>query len=783
MRTTRRNLLQAATIICTIVVVFTLVWKPVAVAQRDPKSGADNKINTKFDIQDPGMIDVSTLDVAHLGPPIEPNAWEKPAGRHVETGEDLDEEEEPNGAPGTATPLSATEGRIEGNIRPNGDVDYYSFAAPSAGRLYAATQTTSSANGEIDSVIDVLGSDGATVLENDDNDGSFSSLSSSIAGVNLPSAGVYFIRVRHASAALQLRPYFLYFAFRNVAPLAETGAANNTPATAQPLGSASEVNGAVSPAADVDFYSMALSAGDTVFMSLNIDPERDNVQWNGRLGFGLFGSGSPSLVLVSNDTRIGSAANPLSEEFFFTVKDAGTFFAYVDEPAAGGGAGNTYTLSITVFPANSNPNCTTYASTDVPKVIPTGPGLVSSNIVVPPGSGRIDSAQVLLTLTHTFMQDLDVNLVSPRANDNGLFTDIGAGTVGGPQTGMNMWVDDDAAIPPFFAITEDFRIQPEIQYRLEYLNGEDPTGTWRLDIRDDVTGGGGNLTGWSLRICEVEEPAPGRTTIFATDFESDNGGFTHSGTLDEWEYGTPNTAATSTVNPVASFRDCGSGTKCWKTDLDNTYDSNSSQNLDSPQIVIPADATEVELSWMMRYQFESATSDHAWIEVRPVGNPSGNKIVGEWGGSTMVNSVGDPAVNIGQSAGWGLYSAGLSDFAGQTVVVRFHVDSDPSINLGGLAVDDVKITSAASAAVPVIVSGRLETSGGRGIAKGRVVLTEQNGTQHLAISSTFGYFQFESVLSQQNVTVSASSKRYTFSPVSLSLNGNVHTVMTGTPVP
>ena len=102
-----------------------------------------------------------------------------------------------------------------------------------------------------------------------------------------------------------------------------------------------------------------------------------------------------------------------------------------------------------------NSDCTTYASTDVPKAIPSGPGLTSSVINVPPGSGRINSAEVYLNLTHTLMQDLDVNLVSPRGNDNGLFTDIGAGTVGGIQTGMDMWIDDDAAAPSFFAVTED----------------------------------------------------------------------------------------------------------------------------------------------------------------------------------------------------------------------------------------------------------------------------------------------------------------------------------------
>ena len=214
---------------------------------------------------------------------------------------------------------------------------------------------SSAAGGAQDSVMDVIGTDGTTVLENDDNDGSFGSTSSSIAGLIFPSAGTYYIRVRHSSAASQLRPYYLYFAFRNTAPLIETASGNNTPATAQPLGSASEVNGAVTPIPDPDFYSIPLNAGDSVFLSLDIDPERDNVQWNGRLGFGLFGPAGtrPNQVLVSNDGSTGSVANPLSENFIFTVKDTGTYYIYVDEGSNPTLTGGTYRVSATVFPYDS----------------------------------------------------------------------------------------------------------------------------------------------------------------------------------------------------------------------------------------------------------------------------------------------------------------------------------------------------------------------------------------------------------------------------------------------
>jgi hypothetical protein len=48
------------------------------------------------------------------------------------------------------------------------------------------------------------------VIEFDDNDGSFGSSSSTIAGATLPAAGTYYLQVRHFSATSPLRPYNLY---------------------------------------------------------------------------------------------------------------------------------------------------------------------------------------------------------------------------------------------------------------------------------------------------------------------------------------------------------------------------------------------------------------------------------------------------------------------------------------------------------------------------------------------------------------------------------------------
>ncbi len=83
-------------------------------------------------------------------------------------------EAEPNDTTATATPIEAGE-RIRAP-RTVGDVDHYRFTAEAGDRVFAAALTSGSVASS-DSQLALLGSDGTTVLESDDDDGSFGSLS------------------------------------------------------------------------------------------------------------------------------------------------------------------------------------------------------------------------------------------------------------------------------------------------------------------------------------------------------------------------------------------------------------------------------------------------------------------------------------------------------------------------------------------------------------------------------------------------------------------------------
>lgn len=603
---------------------------------------------------------------------------QSPVGPLVEAplGQGFGGEVEPNGTAATATPLAGNDVVVRANIFPNGDLDFYSFTAAAGDRVYVATQTSFSANGSSDSQLDVLDTDGTTSLEFDDDNGTFGGLSSSIAGVTIPAPGTYYVRVKHFSATNQLRPYDLHFRLQSGAPVAEVEP-NDTTGTAQSLPASGWISGSTSSTTDADYYSVSLNAGDTLSVSLDLDPERDTVEWNGQLGVAIFGG----FILTINDA---GGAGPDSEAHFMTVPTAGTYYVRVNLPT-GGTTFGTYHLSVSVKPrADEGVNCTTYSSTDVPQTIPTGPGLVSSTITVP-GNPRIADLDVSIQLTHASMPDLDVHLRSPAGNDNGLFTDIGVNT---NQT-MNLTIDDEAAIPlGTYTVLDQMVQSPELAYRLAWFDGEDAGGTWTLDLRDDTTANGGTLTGWSIRVCEPPPPPacpPGfaPVTVYSSDFEAGDGGFTHSGTADEWERGLPTFAPLTT---------CASGSNCWVTDLDNTYNASSNQDLLSPNINLAGLVAPVVVRWAQRYQVESASFDHFSVDVQQAGGSNPTRLF-EWLDATMTDSVGNPTVTVQESAGWGVFERRADAYAGLNTELRFHLDSDTTVQLAGLAIDDVSVTA------------------------------------------------------------------------------------------
>ncbi len=580
-------------------------------------------------------------------------------------------EAEPNDTAADATPLLANPVKVKGNISPGGDADVYSFQAAAGSRVYAATMTAFSSTGSTDTVLELLGSDGVTILESDDNNAVFGPSGSSIAGAAIPADGTYYLRVRGILASTQIRGYDLYVRIQPDAPTPEAEP-NDAPASAQPVPPGGHISGQISSFSDVDVYSFNLGAGDTAVVSLDLDPERDNVEWDGILQLGPFGG----LFMPVNDA---GSAGPDSESHHITAKDAGTYYAVVSANTEGTTFG-TYALSISIIRAEPCPgNSSVHHSPNVPVAIPTGPANVSSSLIVP-GHPRIGRLRVGINLTHSRIADLDVELRAPGGNVAALFTDINGLSV--PLT-MDVVLDDGAAIPiNSYNVFSGMNSQPMNPYRLDHFYGQDAGGQWTLTIRDDAADNGGVLNSWFLEICEEPlSPCPSQIVVYSSDFEPGDGGFTSAGVENEWQWGVPNAEPITTAH---------SGVKAWVTDLTGPYNASSNQDLISPAIDLTAALPPIYLRWAQKHQIESASFDRAWVQVQ---NPGGGNPtrVWEWLGASMRVSVGNPGVILEQSAGWAMREADISAYAGQVIEVRFHLDSDPTVQLAGLAIDDVSV--------------------------------------------------------------------------------------------
>lgn len=151
-------------------------------------------------------------------------------------------------------------------------------------------------------------------------------------------------------------------------------------------------------------------------------------------------------------------------------------------------------------------------------VIPTGPGVISSQIDVAGAKGFIWDIDVVTSITHLRPTDLDITLTSPFGNVMTLTTDNG----GGFDNVYSLTVWDEQANPggqvPYATGFNDGMVTdhqymnnviaspltPEEGFSLAalfsslYFGGAD--GTWTLTISDDTAGEGGTLNNWALRF-------------------------------------------------------------------------------------------------------------------------------------------------------------------------------------------------------------------------------------------------------------------------------------------
>lgn len=176
-----------------------------------------------------------------------------------------------------------------------------------------------------------------------------------------------------------------------------------------------------------------------------------------------------------------------------TLSDNTTYYWRVRASNACATGGFSPAFSFTT----NNIACYTFNSTNLPQTISaTGVSTAISTLTIPSFAGTITDVNVSnLVGTHTYVQDLVVQLSSPVATNVILFRRICAN-----DDNFDVKFDDAAAAgalpcPPVGGGT----YRPNTL--LSAFNGQAATGVWTLTITDSADVDGGLLTAWGIEVC------------------------------------------------------------------------------------------------------------------------------------------------------------------------------------------------------------------------------------------------------------------------------------------
>ncbi len=160
-----------------------------------------------------------------------------------------------------------------------------------------------------------------------------------------------------------------------------------------------------------------------------------------------------------------------------------------------------------------------FNSTDVPRAVVDG-GVMTSTLNVP-SSIEIADINVSLDISHTYDEDLIVQLISPMGTNVTLFSGVG-----GSLDNFTATTLDDEAATSINAGTPPFTGSFMPHQPLSAFDSQDGLGTWTLRVEDTSLADGGTLNSWSIAITPPPT-IPGADNVYV-DF--DYGG-AESGTM------------------------------------------------------------------------------------------------------------------------------------------------------------------------------------------------------------------------------------------------------------
>lgn len=190
------------------------------------------------------------------------------------------------------------------------------------------------------------------------------------------------------------------------------------------------------------------------------------------------------------------------------------------------------------------------------------------------------------------------------------------------------------------------------------------------------------------------------------DFESDDGGYTHNGTNDCWEWGVP----TFSSGPAAH-----SGTKLWATSLGGDFTNSADCSLVTMPLTLPFN--DPTLTFWHWFDFGNAPWDGGNLKISSdnganweIVTPDGGYL-GTLGSS---NPIGGEPGYVGIQAYWEQVTVPLDAYAGDTVLFKWHLGTTSVVEHPGWYIDDVEVAASSGGTTPGYLAGTVTLDGGSG---------------------------------------------------------------------
>jgi subtilisin-like proprotein convertase family protein len=143
-------------------------------------------------------------------------------------------------------------------------------------------------------------------------------------------------------------------------------------------------------------------------------------------------------------------------------------------------------------------SCSNYSSTNIPITIPTTANVTVNSTLSVPLTDVISDVNLTLNITHTWVNDITVTLISPAGTQVQL--------VAQPCTSASLQnitaTFDDSGVPVVCGSNPAISGTVIPVQTLSAFNGQTMNGTWTLRVLDSFNQDGGSINSWSLNLCK-----------------------------------------------------------------------------------------------------------------------------------------------------------------------------------------------------------------------------------------------------------------------------------------